>query len=265
LLTSDDLAADAARWEELGRSFSETVDLDQLFGLASMRGEWAEGEASGESDAPLATHTRHSVVAVARDRAFCFYYPENLELLAEAGGTIVPFSPLSDDTLPAGTELLYLGGGYPELQARLLAKNEPMRRSIRRFHADGGTIYAECGGLMYAGRELVDASGQLFPMLDLLPTRTVLQPRLAALGYVTWRSTKASPLGPEGTVARGHEYHYSRMEILEPRNYAAIIERDHESSRPDGLLSNNLLAGYAHLHFGSNPGIAAHLLGRYPA
>jgi cobyrinic acid a,c-diamide synthase len=113
----------------------------------------------------------------------------------------VPFSPLADRELPPDIDLLYLGGGYPELHAAGLAANESMRASIRRFHGAGGTIYAECGGLMIAGRELVDAHGQPFPMLDLLPVRTVMQSKLAALGYVTLRTTQAGPLGPAGTAA----------------------------------------------------------------
>src|SRR5262249_5231716 len=172
----------------------------------------------------------------------------------------VSFSPLHDPALPEDCELLYLGGGYPELHAPVLAGNESMRRSIRHFHAAGGTIYAECGGLMYAGRELVDVSGRTSPMLDLLPIRTVMEPRLEALGYVTLRTTHASPLGPPGTRARGHEYHYSRLKALGQLTYAAELQRDSEEGKPDGLVSGNLLAGYAHLHFASNPAIAAALL-----
>jgi cobyrinic acid a,c-diamide synthase len=200
-------------------------------------------------------------VAVARDAAFCFYYPENLGLLAEAGGDIVRFSPLVDAALPEGTDVLYLGGGYPELHAARLANNEPMRRSIRRFHAQGGTIYAECGGLMYACRELVDPAGQSYPMLDLLPARTVMQSRRAALGYVELRTVRPSPLGPAGMVARGHEFHYSRLEPLGPLNYAGELN-DGRATHPDGLVAGSLWAGYAHLHFGSNPGLATALLGR---
>ena len=91
--------------------------------------------------------------------------------------------------------------------------------------------------------------------------RTVMQPRLAALGYVTLRTMRASPLGAPGTQARGHEYHYSRLEALGPLIYAAELQRDSEHGKPDGLVSGNLLAGYAHLHFASNPAIAAALLG----
>src|SRR5207249_282518 len=134
-----------------------------------------------------------------------------------------------------------------------------MRRSIQNFHRHGGTIYAECGGLMYAGRELVDASGNIFPMLDLLPARTIMQPRLARLGYAVWRATRTTPLGPAGTGARGHQFHYSRLEPLGPLTYSAELEHGEERI-PDGLTAGNLLAGYAHLHFASNPAIPASLV-----
>lgn len=259
LTTAEDQATDAAWWQRLGQALGQTVELDQLLSLAAVvPGD--EPQSCVAASAALRKGGKKRV-AVARDAACCFYYPENLELLAAAGGEIVPFSPLADDALPPGTDLLYLGGGYPELHARRLAENEPMRRSIRAFHQQGGTIYAECGGLMYCCRELTDASGQTFPMLDLLPARTVMQSRLQALGYATLRTTRPTPLGPAGTTARGHEFHYSRLEALGPLTHAADLETGRGERQRDGLVCGNLLAGYAHLHFGSNPAVAVALLG----
>jgi len=264
LTTAEEHTAAPDAWEMLGSALAETVDIDRLLELGG-----AEQDTAGTS--PAARHgvvawqqQRKNVgknrrVAVARDAAFCFYYPENLELLADAGGDIVSISPLREESLPDGTELLYLGGGYPELHAAKLAANEPLRQSIRRFHRQGGTIYAECGGLMYCCRELVDQAGRSWPMLDLLPARVVMQDRRAALGYVCLRTTTPSPLGPPGTEARGHEFHYSRLEPLGPLSYAATLDTGREP-RPDGLIAENLYAGYAHLHFGSNPGLANALL-----
>ena len=255
LVTADDLVSAEGRWEQLGQSLMETVDVDRLQALA-------EAPPLPLPAKPLPASLRPCRrVAVARDAAFCFYYPENLELLEAAGGEIVPFSPLTDDALPRDTNLLYLGGGYPELHAQTLAENELLRRSIRSFHQQGGTIYAECGGLMYLGHELVVASGKVFPMVDLLPVRAIMQPRLAALGYVLLRTTRPTPLGPTGITARGHEFHYSRSEILGPVVYGTELDRGRGAPKPDGFLSGNLLAGYAHLHFGSNPQIAQWLLG----
>lgn len=265
LMTTADLNATSERWQRLGQALTQTIDVDCLLSLA--------GTSRREGEARAEPHSRRSAarqepcppksrkrVAVARDAAFCFYYPENLELLAAAGGDIAPFSPLTDSDLPPDTSLLYLGGGYPELHAQKLAENRAMHASIRRFYQQGGTVYAECGGLMYCCRELVDTAGQTWPMLDLLPARTVMQPRRAALGYVTLRTTRPSPLGRPETVARGHEFHYSRLERLGPLEYAAESD-DGRAPRPDGIVSGNLWAAYAHLHFGSNPALAKALLG----
>jgi cobyrinic acid a,c-diamide synthase len=258
LTTAADHDADPGFWEMLGKGLAETVDVDRLLPLC-------EVEAAAEAVIPWQHQTAPSGrlprrrVAVARDAAFCFYYPENLELLEQAGGQIVPFSPLDSSALPDGIDLLYLGGGYPELHAAALAANDRLRGSIRRFHKRGGTIYAECGGLMYCCRELVDISGNAFPMLDLLPARTAMQERRAALGYVQLRTTRPSPLGPAGTEARGHEFHYSRLEPLGPLTYAVKLDPG-GPARVDGLVADNLYAGYAHLHFGSNPALAAGLL-----
>src|SRR5207244_1735601 len=93
-------------------------------------------------------------VAIARDAAFCFYYEDNLHLLADAGADLVAFSPLTDRCLPENTDVVYLGGGYPEVFAEQLASNHEMRSSLRRFHAAGGSIYAECGGMMACSEQL---------------------------------------------------------------------------------------------------------------
>ena len=198
---------------------------------------------------------------MARDAAFCFYYQDNLDLLEAAGAELVPFSPLSDADVPPGLDLVYLGGGYPELHAERLASNVALAESVRAYHRQGGKIYAECGGLMYCGRELIDADGRAFPMLGLLPVRTRMQKRFAALGYVTWRAAETTLLGPPGTEVRGHEFHYSRLEPLGPLQPAARLRRDGEAEKPDGFTEGGLLAGYAHLHFASNPGAAAVLVG----
>src|SRR5207247_7207805 len=131
-------------------------------------------------------------VGVARDAAFCFYYQDTLDLLREAGAQVVPFSPLHDGCIPDSADVIYLGGGYPEAHARQLSSNTRMLESLRHFHHAGGAIYAECGGLMYCCRELVDTENHTYPLLGLLPARTVMQKRRAALGYVTWQATSCN-------------------------------------------------------------------------
>jgi cobyrinic acid a,c-diamide synthase len=163
--------------------------------------------------------------------------------------------------LPPGTDLLYLGGGYPEVFAGRLAANQPMRESIHRFHGSGGAILAECGGMMACAEVLQDASGDAHEMWGLLPARVVMRERFVALGYVTVTTNEATRLGPVGTHVRGHEFHYSTLEPRAPLRYSTTLNRPDHPARRDGVQVGGLLAGYAHMHFGSNPSVAGALLG----
>jgi cobyrinic acid a,c-diamide synthase len=201
-------------------------------------------------------------LGVARDRAFCFYYPENLELLASFGAELVPFSPLTDRELPAGLDGVYLGGGYPELYAEQLAANEGLKQALKQGAARGLPIYAECGGLMYLAREILDLEGRAHPMAGVLPFTVRMLPRLKALGYREVTLTAAGLLGPAGTTARGHEFHYSEIvgePIGVPRLYR-LTPRRGVAAVSEGYSEKNVLASYVHLHFGSNPEVARHLV-----
>jgi cobyrinic acid a,c-diamide synthase len=204
-------------------------------------------------------------LGVARDAAFGFYYEENLRLLRAAGAEIAPFSPLDDAALPPDLDGLYLGGGYPELFAARLAGNEAMRRAVREFCGYGRPVYAECGGFMYLMRGLADASGAVFPMAGVFPLTAAMGPRFAALGYREAVTSADSLLGPAGTTARGHEFHYSRL-VPAPddapghapglRTIYALSGRAGRLDGPEGYALGNVLGSYVHLHFGSNPDLA---------
>jgi cobyrinic acid a,c-diamide synthase len=201
-------------------------------------------------------------IGVARDRAFCFYYPENLELLAKSGAELVPFSPLNDRELPCDLQGIYLGGGYPELYAAQLAANSGMRHSVRKCAAAGLPIYAECGGLMYLATQIRDLEGQPHSMAGIFPFTVRMLPRLKALGYREVTLATAGLLGPAGIKARGHEFHYSEM-VGEPTGVPRIYRltsRKGSEVVAEGYCSHNVLASYVHLHFGSNPGVARNLV-----
>ena len=164
--------------------------------------------------------------------------------------------------MPAGLDGIYLGGGYPELYAGQLAANEALRQALKAGAAGGLPIYAECGGLMYLAREILDLEGRAHPMAGVFPFTVRMLPRLKALGYREVTLAAASLLGPAGTTARGHEFHYSeivgepggvpRLYRLTPRRGGAAVS--------EGYSANNVLASYVHLHFGSNPEVARHLV-----
>jgi cobyrinic acid a,c-diamide synthase len=249
LLTADEFTPGTRFWDALADAAEATLELDRMLALARPPRLPPGPE---HSLAPARTVR----VGLARDPAFCFYYEDNLDLLRAAGAELVPFSPLNDRVIPEGVERIYLGGGYPEVFAAQLAGNASMRASLRRYHAQGGTIYAECGGLMACARTLRDADGQDYPMWDLIPTRVTIQPRFAALGYVTVSADRPTLLGPPGTRVRGHEFHYSTLEPLATLSYATSLLRPGREPKPDGIQIGGLLAGYAHVHFGSNPDAA---------
>jgi cobyrinic acid a,c-diamide synthase len=198
-------------------------------------------------------------IGVARDNAFCFYYPDNLELLANQGAEIVCFSPIVDEHLPENIDGLYLGGGYPELYAEKLADNGALRKQIKERSDDGMPIYGECGGFMYLCRDLCDLGGKRYPMTGCFPFETKMFSRLKALGYREISITADTIIGKTGQVIRGHEFHYSELS-RQASNVATVYrisDRSGMDREPGGYLVNQTLGSYNHLHFGSRPQAAA--------
>jgi cobyrinic acid a,c-diamide synthase len=254
LATAEDHPLDAAYLERLADWLETHLDLDGL--LAALPGLTLPEEPAPAVTPPLVR------LGVARDRAFCFYYPENLELLEKFGAELVPFSPLTDRELPAGLDGVYLGGGYPELYAEQLAANEALKQALQQGAAGGLPIYAECGGLMYLAREILDLEGRAHAMTGVLPFTVRMLPRLKALGYREVTLTAAGLLGPAGTAARGHEFHYSEIvgePIGVPRLYR-LTPRRGGAAVSEGYSEKNVLASYVHLHFASNPEVARNLV-----
>ncbi|CAO0820940.1 Cobyrinate a,c-diamide synthase [Desulfarculales bacterium] len=258
LITAEEGGFDQARLLALADWLEASLDLDALLAaLPEVR------VSPPPPEVPTAGQPVH--LGVARDQAFCFYYPENLRRLAAAGAELVYFSPLSDRQLPPGLKGLYLGGGYPELHAAALSANQGLCRQIADLGRRGMPIYAECGGMMYLGREVVDQNCQRWLMAGLLPQRFVLLPRLRSLGYREVTFNAPTPLGPTGLQTRGHEFHYSEISGQEPDPatddsiYQATGRRGPQP-QCRGYLRGNVLASYVHLHFGSNPAIATALV-----
>ncbi|HLP40547.1 MAG TPA: cobyrinate a,c-diamide synthase, partial [Fibrobacteria bacterium] len=237
----------------LAAAAEKHVDVPRLLQLAG-RGHASYGAAPKVPDYNGVDGVRPRI-AVARDRAFCFLYRENLDFLEEAGVELVYFSPLAGEPLPSRLDGLYLGGGYPELYAPTLSDNQSLREAIVRFADEGGAVYAECGGLMYLSRALVDAEGRGHPMCGLLPFETRMRTRRVALGYREVELKTDTLLGRKGQRLRGHEFHYSEAvdvpDSLE-RLYRVWDNRG-DTLPEEGYRSGSVLASYIHLHFGSFP------------
>ncbi len=237
-------------FEQLGEMVAQRIDIDRLLALAE-----APPIPSNSTFRlfPTAKKLRTTVrIAIAKDAAFNFYYPENLEMLVEAGAECVFFSPLAGESVPDGVDGLYIGGGFPEEFAAELAAAEGSRTSVRRVIESGMPTFAECGGFMYLTNEIITTDGESYPMVGIIPGRTRMQTKRAALGYREAYGLAGNFLLQEGETARGHEFHYSTFETDEelPRAYEV---QSRFGKKQEGVLRENVVAGYTHLHFASAP------------
>ena len=257
LLAADEHTVPENLLEAWGRVVADWCDLDRIIALARAAGPLAPRAIAPSTVSPR-TRCR---IGVALDEAFHFYYVDNLSRLEEAGAELVRFSPLHDARMPR-VDGIYIGGGYPEVFAAGLQANAAMRREIAAFAADGGVLYAECGGLMYLCSELRTLEGQDYAMCGIVPARTVMCDRLQALGYVEVSTRRSSILGEAGLRFRGHQFRYSR---LEPRSAASdpafrIIRRYGGEESDEGFQIGNTISSYVHAHWASNPAAAQRLV-----
>jgi cobyrinic acid a,c-diamide synthase len=192
-------------------------------------------------------------IAAAQDRAFGFYYQDTFDVLADSGAEILPFSPLTDESLPANVQGIYLGGGFPELYAAELSANVPMRTDLQRHARQGTPIYAECGGLMALGRSLTTFDGHTLPMFGLLPFTSRMQRQTLTIGYREVEALRSSALLAAGERVRGHEFHWSLGDEPGPEVAAyRVIDQD----RLEGFRVGSVLGSYIHLNFAGLPDIA---------
>jgi cobyrinic acid a,c-diamide synthase len=202
------------------------------------------------------TPLQGTTIAIARDAAFMFLYPANLEALRALGAELTFFSPLADEPVPHDAHAVYLPGGYPELHAQALSEATTWRASIRAAHAAGLPIVAECGGMMALADTLADQAGAVWAMAGLLPGAVAMQPRLAGLG--------PQGLPTADGVLRGHTFHYSKLTTT-------VAPAAHTIKHPSAIQGEawyrvgSLTASYFHAYYPSNPAAAAALFTRRQA
>ena len=237
----------------LGETIRLHVDCDLLLSLKAAGGEVKTGIS------PVSLPPPSWRLGVARDEAFCFYYEDNFDLFRRAGAEIVFFSPLHDFALPPDLDLIYLGGGYPELHAPELSRNREMLAAIRNWSEAGKPLYGECGGLMYLTRSIADAKGKEHEMAGVFPVHSRMRSRLASLGYREAEIVGICLWGDVGEVLRGHEFHYSDIDEM-PAEISRVYRFNNGSC--EGYRIRNTLGSYLHLHFGGTPRAIDFLVGR---
>jgi len=247
LMPSNEAAEADEQIERIRAVVAGQVDAQRVFEVAGS----APDPVVGPDPQATATPGRNSVrIAIARDEAFGFYYPDDLAALRRAGAELVSFSPVHDKDLPAA-DGLFIGGGFPEYRLRELSENRSMRASIHDFVESGGPAYAECGGLMYLCRKL-QWGDRLGAMCGVLDTDVAMHERPQGRGYTRLRETDAFPwpdAGRQGREIRAHEFHHSAVLDLDPGwTYGyEVLRGKGVDGRHDAIIHKNLVAAYSHL------------------
>jgi len=189
------------------------------------------------------------VIGIIKDSAFQFYYPDNFEALVLEGAKLVFISPLEQQTIPS-IDALYIGGGFPETHAEELAGNKKFKEQLKSLGENGLPIYAECGGLMYLGEELV-IKEKSYPMVGIFPVSYSFSKKPKGHGYTIVSVVRENPYFKIGTEIKGHEFHYSS--VLKWRgddsDLAFSIKRGTGFiNKKDGVCYKNVLATYIHIH-----------------
>ncbi|MDD2671322.1 MAG: cobyrinate a,c-diamide synthase [Syntrophales bacterium] len=251
LVTADAETLPRIKLEALAEALEKRADLEGIIRIA--RG----APPLRFPDVPSGTGAYRKIrLAVARDRAFHFYYQDLFDALEERGCEIRFFSPLADPALPGRANGLYIGGGYPEECAEELAGNVSMKKSILTFAGSGKPVYAECGGLMYLCRSIETADGRKHPMTGVIPAQAKMLSRRKMLGYVEVNLNDDSLWGARGQALRGHEFHYSEISSGPENGWRCVYDvkrRRSEEPVREGFQRGRVLASYSHLHFASRP------------
>lgn len=255
LVTAEEIENLDQKVELLGKTAETSIDLDALEQIASEAEDLKQDRLPFEAAiAGVAAGTPVNL-AVAMDKAFCFYYEDNLELFKSLGIQILPFSPLAGEQVPKEAHGIYIGGGYPELYLEELQKQLWVKFSIRNCWSKHMPIIAECGGFMYLHDAIEDKDGQHYRMAGIIPGKIKMTSKLGPFGYINIDMPENTLFGEAGTVIRGHEFHYS---LAEHEGGDLYITKPDGRQWAEGYCTPSMYAGYPHLYFYSNIESAIH-------
>jgi cobyrinic acid a,c-diamide synthase len=243
--------------ERIGRKLESQLDLDNILKIArsfQTNPKTISDDSTSYPHSPLTKikdeakvrRTKTVRIGVIRDRAFNFYYPENLEALVNQGAEFIFINSLKD-RLPK-VDGLYIGGGFPEFFLKELEENRELRGDIAKAVEEGLPVYAECAGLMYLCRS-ISWQNRSYEMVGIIPAEVQLSQRPEGHGYVIAEVMKENPFFPVGLALRGHEFHHSSLLHLDDLQFAYQIRRGQGmTGKRDGIVNKNLFASFIHLH-----------------
>ena len=234
----------------LAAQAEKSIDFDRLLEIASAAPALTYTDLQQEKIAGVK-------IAVAYDKAFCFYYQDALELLESLGAELVYFSPLEDKKLPE-CDGLYLGGGYPELYAKVLQDNFSMRASIKNAVDSRLPCIAECGGFMYLMKAFRDKNGQVYDWAGVVDGETYMTQKLNRFGYVVLTAKRDNMLCKKGGQINGHEFHYS--DSTNNGDTFAVAKASGTKAWEAVYTTSNLYAGYPHIHLWGNTEFAVNFV-----
>ncbi|KGF12741.1 cobyrinic acid a,c-diamide synthase [Peptostreptococcus sp. MV1] len=250
--------------DRIGQLVEEYVDVDRIIELSESEAVTSSFELSMFVEDPdVLDLARDKRMAVAYDKAFNFYYPSNIELLKSIGVQLKFFSPLEDESVP-DADIIYIGGGFPEVFAGQLEANKSMRESLYRAYEANKPIYAECGGLMYLGEDLLDLEGNSFQMVGAIKGHSKMEKSLKRFGYCQATAKEDNLIAYRGQQICGHEFHHSSFhsDLDTAFDIEKIVNGQVIDRWEGGYFSKNTLASYLHIHFYNNLSLVCYLLSR---
>lgn len=250
--------------DRIGQLVEEYVDVDRIIELSESEAVTSSFELSMFVEDPdVLDLARDKRMAVAYDKAFNFYYPSNIELLKSIGVQLKFFSPLEDESVP-DADIIYIGGGFPEVFAGQLEANKSMRESLYRAYEVNKPIYAECGGLMYLGEDLLDLEGNSFQMVGAIKGHSKMEKSLKRFGYCQATAKEDNLIAYKGQQICGHEFHHSSFhsDLDTAFDIEKIVNGQVIDRWEGGYFSKNTLASYLHIHFYNNLSLVCYLLSR---
>jgi cobyrinic acid a,c-diamide synthase len=237
--------------EKLGSTAKETIDIKGLYELSQ--------DCDFVEYSEVKTVKRKNVkIAIARDKAFCFYYEDSLNLLRELGAELIEFSPLNDKKLPDGVKGLYIGGGYPELYMEKLSENISMIDSLRNKINMGLPTIAECGGYMYLLKSFMDDKNREYQLAGIEEGQSCMTSSLRNFGYIKLTALKDNMLCKKGETINAHEFHYSKS--TNPGNSFLALKPESAKNWECIIADDSKFMGYPHLHFWGNVNFAENFI-----